>query len=458
MTRLAVIGCGYVGAVSAACFAELGHQVECVDTDSVRVAALRQGRSPIFEPGLEALLARGVERGLLTFTDSYPDRLCAEIVFIAVNTPGSQEGAADLRAVRDAVASVASRLGPGAIIVNKSTVPIGTGDLVAGMARRSGACDVAVVSNPEFLREGSAVTDFMKPDRVVLGSDDEAALERVAALYAGLGAPIQRVDIRTAEMIKYASNAFLATKISFINEIASICEALGADVTEVARGMGMDSRIGGQFLRAGLGWGGSCFPKDVRALAHMAAVHGTHPQLLRSVIEINSDQRLRIVQKVRAALGELEGAAVLVLGAAFKSDTDDIRNSPAIELANLLRLEGAAVSVFDPIVTAEAINNAAPHVRVVETIAEGAKGADAIIVATDWPEIVTMELTALGPTMARMVIIDTRNCMDPERARAAGFDYRCIGRPRHEPASPSPEVGESAYSLSGSRRDPWPVR
>ena len=469
MARLGVIGCGYVGAVSAACFAELGHEVECVDTDASRVAALRQGRSPIFEPGLEALLRKGVERGLLTFLDSYPEQFRAEIVFIAVNTPGSQEGAADLRAVRDAVSSVASRLVPGSIIVNKSTVPIGTGDLVAGMARRSGACDVSVVSNPEFLREGSAVTDFMKPDRVVLGSADPCALERVAALYAGLGAPIQRVDIRTAEMIKYASNAFLATKISFINEIAAICESLGADVTEVARGMGMDSRIGGQFLRAGLGWGGSCFPKDVRALAHMAAVHGTHPQLLRSVIEINSDQRLRIVQKVRMALGELEGARVLVLGAAFKADTDDIRNSPAIELANLLRLEGAAVSIFDPIVGHDAIAAAAPHVSIVESIAEGADGADALIVATDWPEIVGMDLKQLGATMSRRILVDTRNCIDADAARKAGFGYRTIGRPRQEPDYAAATFGEAVSmnaeqpALRGSAvgnagRDPWLVR
>lgn len=458
MTRLAVIGCGYVGAVSAACFAELGHHVECVDTDSARVAALRQGHSPIFEPGLEDLLRRGVERGRLTFRDSYPERIGAQIVFIAVNTPGSNEGAADLRAVRDAVASVASRLGPGSIIVNKSTVPIGTGDLVAGMAERSGAYHISVVSNPEFLREGSAVSDFLKPDRVVLGSADASALERVAALYAGLGAPIQRVDIRTAEMIKYASNAFLATKISFINEIAAICEALGADVTEVAHGMGLDSRIGAQFLRAGLGWGGSCFPKDVRALAHMAAVHGTHPQLLRSVIEINSDQRLRVVQKIRAAVGELEGSRILVLGAAFKSDTDDIRNSPAIELANLLRLEGASVAMFDPVVTPAAAHAAAPHIDVVESIAEGATGADALVVATDWPEIVGMNLHVVGDLMARRVLVDTRNCIDAERVRDAGFDYRCIGRPRLE--SGPLEAAEASDGLSATvpGRDPWPVR
>jgi len=458
LTKLAVIGCGYVGAVSAACFAELGHDVECVDIDSARIAALQAGRSPIFEPGLEALLKKGVESGRLTFRDSYPKVFSAAIVFVAVNTPGSHEGAADLRAVRDAVSSVAARILPGTVLVNKSTVPIGTGDLVGGMARRSGACDVSVVSNPEFLREGSAVHDFLHPDRVVLGSSDAAALERVAALYVGLGAPIQRVDIRTAEMIKYASNAFLATKISFINEIASICEALGADVTEVARGMGLDARIGGQFLRAGLGWGGSCFPKDVRALAHMAAVHGTHPQLLRSVIEINSDQKLRAVQKIRHAVGELEGARLLVLGAAFKADTDDIRNSPAIELANLLRLEGASVSIFDPVVTPDAITANAPQVRVACSIAAGAERADAMVVATDWPEIVSMDLDGLGPTMARRILIDTRNCIEPERARAAGFDYTCIGRPQHDASTNEVDRNNGEYSLSGPVGATWQRR
>jgi UDPglucose 6-dehydrogenase len=432
LTHLAVIGCGYVGAVSAACFADLGHQVDCIDIDAARVALLREGRSPIHEPGLESLLARGSAAGRLRFFDAYPESIRAEIVFIAVNTPGSAEGAADLRAVRDAVSSVAARLSPGAIVVNKSTVPIGTGELVEGMARRTGPEAVSVVSNPEFLREGSAIHDFMHPDRVVLGSNDPCALDRVAALYQPLGAPIQRVDIRTAEMIKYASNAFLATKISFVNEIAAICEALGADVTEVARGMGLDSRIGPQFLKAGLGWGGSCFPKDVRALAHMAAVHGTHPQLLRSVIEINSDQRLRTVQKVRRALGDLEGRRLCILGASFKADTDDIRNSPAIELANLLQLEGAEVTIFDPVVPAARILAQAPHVVVAPTLLDAASGADGVIVATEWPEFVSADLCQLATVMRGRALIDARNVMDGDAVRAAGLEYYCLGRPRAE--------------------------
>lgn len=430
MTHLAVIGCGYVGGVSAACFAELGHQVDCIDVNADRIAIYTTGRSPIFEPGLDPLIERGVSNGRLRFMSSYPDVIDAEIVFIAVNTPGSHEGAADLRWVRDAVSSVSSRLRPGSIIVNKSTVPIGTGDLVEGMARRSGERAISVVSNPEFLREGSAVGDFMHPDRVVLGSNDAGALERVARLYRPLGAPIQCVDIRTAEMIKYASNAFLATKISFINEIAAICESLGADVKEVARGMGMDARIGGQFLAAGLGWGGSCFPKDVRALAHMAAIHGTHPQLLRSVIDINNDQRLRTVQKIRTALGGgLEGRRVLILGAAFKADTDDIRNSPALELANLLTFEGAEVVVHDPVVTADQIREQAPHVRVAASINDGASEAHAIVLATDWAQFLAFDYSRVRSSVASPIFVDARNCMDSEEIRRAGFDYFCVGRP-----------------------------
>ncbi len=433
MAKLAVIGCGYVGAVTAVCFTDLGHEVECIDIDASRVALLNQGITPIHEPGLEPLLRSGIASGRLTFRSTYPDQMNAEIVFIAVNTPASQEGAADLRAVRDAVTSVASRLATGSVIVNKSTVPIGTGDLVSGMARRSGMTDIAVVSNPEFLREGSAVRDFMHPDRVVLGSTDTAAADRVAALYEPLGAYIQRVDIRTAEMIKYASNAFLATKISFINEIAAICETLGADVSEVARGMGMDARIGSQFLQAGLGWGGSCFPKDVRALAHMAAVHGTHPQLLRSVMEINSDQRLRTVQKIRVAIGgDLERRRILVLGAAFKDDTDDIRNSPSIELAKLLQLEGADVSIYDPVVPADRIIRDAPTLRIAETINHGAFGAHAIILATPWPEFRNINWAEVGELMARRTIVDARNYLDASVVREHGFSYSCIGRPALE--------------------------
>lgn len=448
MADIAVIGCGHVGLVTAACFAKLGHNVECIDIDEKRVAALQRGECPIHEPGLAELLREGAEGGRLQFMATYPDKLRASIVFVAANTPSSQEGAADLRAVREAVGTVASRLRSGSIIVNKSTVPIGTGDLVEGIARRSGGRGISVVSNPEFLREGSAVHDFLRPDRVVLGSNDAAALERVAALYAPLNGSILRTDIRTAEMIKYASNAFLSTKISFINEMASICEALGADVREVARGMGMDQRIGEQFLNAGLGWGGSCFPKDVAALVHMAAVHGTHPQLLRSVVDINNGQRLRTIRKLRDALGTLEGRRVLILGAAFKPHTDDLRNSPALDLAALLHLEGAQVAIYDPIVAPDRIAQALPQVEVALSPIEGATGAHAILIATDWPQFRSLPLASIGEVVAERLIIDARNTLDPAVVRAAGFTYRCIGRPATETQLAAPTAERAAAAVT----------
>jgi UDPglucose 6-dehydrogenase len=440
VAELAVIGCGHVGLVVGACFAELGHRVECIDIDVPRVQALQRGVTPLHEPGLDELVASGLASGRLRFRAGFPDLLEASIVFVAVNTPSSTEGAANLRAVRDAIAALAPCIRPGTVIVNKSTVPIGTGDIVEYIAQRGGAERVAVLSNPEFLQEGTAVRNFMEPDRVVLGSADAAAIERVAALYEPLGAPIIRTDIRTAEMIKYASNAFLATKISFINEIAAICEAVDADVTEVARGMGADPRIGADFLRAGLGWGGSCFPKDVQSLAHIAAAQGTHPQLLRSVLDINSDQRRRTLQKVRQALGGLDGRRVLVLGAAFKPNTDDTRHSPALELADLLQLEGAEVTVVDPQVPAARVHADYPWLNVAPSLLDGAAGAHALVLATEWAEFRELPYYALRAAMARPLIVDARNVLDGDAACAAGFEYRCIGRPAAERVPATPEL------------------
>ncbi len=443
-----MVGCGHVGLVSAACFAELGHTVDCIDIDAARIAELREGRTPIHEPDLERLLQRGLAAGRLRFHDSYPEPLEAEIVFVAVGTPAGQDGAADLRGVRDAMSLLAPRLRPGAIIVNKSTVPIGTAELIERMTSRSGARDVAVVSNPEFLQEGSAVINFMRPARVVLGSSNPEAADRVAALYEPLDVPIQITDVRTAEMIKYASNAFLATKISFINEMAAICEALGADVDQVAAGMGTDPRIGKDFLRAGLGWGGSCFPKDVQSLAHMAAAQGTHPQLLRSVMDINNDQRRRVALKLRAALGSLEGRRVLVLGAAFKPGTDDIRQSPALELAELLLVEGADVTVHDPVVTAEQVHAAFPRLDVREDVYAAAEGAEALVLATEWPQFRGLDLERLAAGMQRRLIVDARNFLDPDAAQAAGFEYRCVGRPMAERAANG--AGTDPHGANGS--------
>ncbi|MBC7259801.1 MAG: UDP-glucose/GDP-mannose dehydrogenase family protein, partial [Chloroflexi bacterium] len=357
MKKICVIGAGYVGLTTGTCFADLGNLVTIVDIDERKVENLRQGVLPIYEPGLEEIVRRNAQSGRLRFTTSYAEGIRdAEFVFIAVGTPSGAEGEADLRYVRQAAEAIAEVMDHPIVIVNKSTVPIGTGDWVADIVNKHKKNDVpfAVVSNPEFLREGSAVYDFMNPDRVVLGSLNREAAEQVAQLYLSLRAPIVITDLRTAEMIKYASNAFLANRISFINEIASICEALGADVKEVAAGMGYDKRIGPSFLDAGIGFGGSCFPKDVKALAHMAAIHGCHPQLLRAVLEINRDQRRRLVQKLRDILGSLDEQVIGVLGLAFKPNTDDMREAPAVEIIHLLQNEGATIRAYDPV----AMNNA----------------------------------------------------------------------------------------------------
>ena len=430
MKSICVIGAGYVGLVTGTCFADLGNQVVILDIDAGRVERLQSGVMPIYEPGLEELVRRNAAGGRLRFTTSYEEGLAqAEFVFIAVDTPSGTEGEADLRSVRAAASSIAAAMDHPLIIVNKSTVPIGTGDWVADIInrhRRNGV-DFWVVSNPEFLREGSAVHDFLNPDRVVLGSMSREAAEKVAQLYLPLRAPIIVTDLRTAEMIKYASNAFLASRISFINEIASICERLGADVKEVAAGMGYDKRIGPAFLDAGLGFGGSCFPKDVRALAHMAAIHGCHPQLLRAVLEINADQRRMVVQKLRELLGGLDERTIGILGLAFKPNTDDMREAPALELIHLLQHEGARVKAYDPV----AMDNARrvlPEITYCADPYQVAEGADALVVATEWNEFKHLDLERVHKAMRRPVVVDGRNIYDPEAMIALGFTYRGVGR------------------------------
>lgn len=430
MKSICVIGAGYVGLVTGTCFADLGNQVVVLDIDSSKIERLQNGIMPIYEPGLEELVRRNAERGRLRFTTSYEDALAeAEFVFIAVDTPSGHEGEADLKSVRAAASAIAATMDHPLIIVNKSTVPIGTGDWVADIVerhRRDGI-EFWVVSNPEFLREGSAVQDFLNPDRIVLGSLNRDAAEKVAQLYLPLRAPIIVTDLRTAEMIKYASNAFLASRISFINEIAAICERLGADVKEVAAGMGYDKRIGPHFLDAGLGFGGSCFPKDVRALAHMAAIHGCHPQLLRTVMEINADQRRQAVQKARDLLGGLDERVIGVLGLAFKPNTDDMREAPAVELIHLVQHEGARVRAYDPV----AMDNARkvlPDVTYCPDPYAVAEGADALIVATEWNEFKHLDLERIQKSMRRPVFIDGRNIYEPERMKALGFIYRGVGR------------------------------
>lgn len=431
MSNICVIGTGYVGLVTGTCFADLGNRVVCLDIDQNRIDKLHQGVMPIYEPGLEQLVSQNVKAGRLFFTTDYKDALKdAQFAFIAVGTPSGVDGEADLQFVRQAAEAIAELVEEPIIVVNKSTVPVGTGDWVADVInkKRSGKpLDFHVVSNPEFLREGSAINDFMMPDRVVLGSLERTAAEELAKLYSPLRCPVLITDLRTAEMIKYASNAFLATKISFINEISNICDELGADVTMVARGMGLDKRIGPNFLDAGLGWGGSCFPKDVKALAHMAVLHGTQPQLLQAVMDINRNQRRRVVLKLRKILGSLNDRTIGVLGLSFKPNTDDIREAPALEVIHLLENEGAKIKAYDP-QSMDLVAKVDKRIQLCDSPYATAEGADALILATEWNEFKQVDFSKIKATMKTPILIDGRNLYDPETIKSLGFTYIGIGR------------------------------
>jgi len=417
---IGVIGVGWVGLVTAACFAELGHRVIARDILPEKVETLSRGETTIHEPGLGELLKRNAER--LTFTTDMGELLAgARLLFVCVDTPPTASGDADLSRVR----TVVEELGGGdRVLVMKSTVPAGTGQSI-----RRDLPGVPYVSCPEFLKEGSAVEDFLHPDRVVVGADpgDEAAAAAVAALYEPLGGEIVRTDVASAEMIKLASNAFLATKISFVNEIANVCEEVGADVGEVARGMGLDQRIGPAFLRAGIGYGGSCFPKDLKALKQLAGNTGYHFQLLTAVIEVNELQKRRVVKKLQSRLGSLAGRRVALLGLAFKPDTDDMREASSLVLAARLQGEGAEVSAYDP-VAAEAARGLLDRVEFCESALEALDGADAAVLVTEWPEFAELDWTAAAGRMARPLLIDGRNFLDPNLLRSAGFEYEGIGR------------------------------
>jgi UDPglucose 6-dehydrogenase len=430
MKNIAVIGVGYVGLVTGVCLSDLGNRVVCVDINEEKIQKLNQGEMPIYEPGLEDLVERNVRAGRLSFTTSYGEGLQdAEFVFIAVGTPEGVDGEADLRYVRMAARSIAEVMDHPTIIVNKATVPVGTGDWVADIISqyRNGDIDFAVVSNPEFLREGSAIGDFLQPDRVVLGSLDREAAEKVAQLYLPLRTTIMITDLRTAEMIKYASNAFLATRISFINEIANICEALGADVKEVATGMGYDARIGHGYLDPGVGYGGSCFPKDVKALTYMAEIKGRHPQLLRAVMDINDDQRRQVVRRLDQALGGLRDRTIGLLGLAFKPNTDDMREAPALYVARMLASAGARVRGYDPVAGSVA-SRLLPQVELADNAYDLAEGCDALVVVTEWNEFKNLDLARIRDLMAGNVLIDGRNIYEPENMKELGFYYRGIGR------------------------------
>jgi UDPglucose 6-dehydrogenase len=450
MANIAVIGTNYVGLVTAACFAELGNQVIGIDIDPGKVERLGRGQLPIYEPGLEEIVVQNLKAGRLRFTLDYTEGLKnAQFAFVCVGTPSGIEGEADMSQVKSAAQSL-GKFTPSEhslIVVNKSTMPVGTGDWMLPHLERasngSGA-HFRVVSNPEFLREGSAVDDFRHPDRVVLGGTDADAIERVARLYRDLNPEptVIKTDIFSAEMIKYASNAFLATKISFINEIASICERLGADVKEVSRGMGLDRRISPEFLDAGVGYGGSCFPKDVKALAHMASMAGAHPQLLRAVMEINRDMRRLVLQKVRGALGSVEDRTIGVLGLAFKPNTDDLREAPAIEIIHLLMSEGARIKAYDPAAN-EAARSILPGVELCSDAYGVAQDADAVILLTQWSEFRRLDLDRFRQAMRYPLVVDGRNLYDPAEMVSKGFFYQPIGRPGLELA-PAPEARSAA--------------
>ncbi|MEW5830156.1 MAG: UDP-glucose/GDP-mannose dehydrogenase family protein [Chloroflexota bacterium] len=430
MKQICVVGVGYVGLVTGACFADLGNRVIALDVNEQRIEGLKKGVMPIYEPGLEELVERNVRAGRLSFTTSYAEAMQGtEFAFIAVGTPSGVNGEADLQYVAAAACSIAETMTGPLVIINKSTVPVGTGDWVADIVRKAQPTpvDFSVVSCPEFLREGSAIADFMSPHRTVLGSLDHDAAEKVARLHLPLRAPIIITDLRTAEMIKYASNAFLATKISFMNEVATICEALGADVKEVAVGMGHDKRIGPMFLDAGLGWGGSCFPKDVMALAYMAEEHGLEPRILNAVMGVNYDQRKSAVENVDAMVGGLKGKTIGLLGLAFKENTDDMRDAPSIDIAQSLTAAGATVRAYDPIAM-EVARGILPAVQMFTDAYDMAEDCDALVVVTPWNEFKQLDLGKIKDLLNTPVIFDGRNIYDPAIMKGLGFNYRGVGR------------------------------
>jgi UDPglucose 6-dehydrogenase len=421
---IGVIGTGYVGLVTAAGFAELGRDVWCVDIDAAKIERLRRGEVPIYEPGLEELLARN--SGRVHFSTDLSHALeHAQLLFVAVGTPPTYSGDADLSAVHAVVDAIPASTRHA--LVMKSTVPCGTGASLQRIFAEQGKAELGYVSCPEFLREGSAVDDFLHPDRVVVGDDGGWAGDAVAELYAPLQAPLVRTDVASAEMVKLASNAFLATKISFINEIANVCEETGADVVEVARGMGLDERIGAKFLQAGIGFGGSCFPKDVDALKQLAGNSGYHFQLLTAVIEVNDLQKRRVIGKLQRHLGELAGKRVALLGLAFKPNTDDMREASSLVLTARLRAGGAAVSAYDPVAEEQA-RKLVSGIDFASSPLDAVRDADAVVLVTEWREIVELDWKQVASSMRGRVVIDGRNALDPDTVRAAGLIYEGIGR------------------------------
>ena len=428
---IGVVGVGYVGLTTGACLAHIGHNVVCGDVDAEKIDRLRNGEIPIVEEGLTEIVSEGISTGRLEFVvgaTEVAER--SDIVFLCVPTPQDDDGSADLSFIEAASAEIGPVLRKGAIVVNKSTVPVGTTIAVDEVIQRS---DIAVVSHPEFLREGTAVNDFLHPDRVVVGADDRSAAEKVAALYESIDTQVIITDAASAETIKYAANGFLAMKISFVNAVAAMCEAVGADIVDVVEGIGSDRRIGREFLRPGPGWGGSCFPKDSHALVHVAASHGYDFSMMRGVIAVNDEQRERMVRKVQHAAGtnDLNGITISVLGLTFKAGTDDLRDSPSLAVINRLRELGATVKAYDPTTTgtlSQIQQSFLSGISVQQSIDEAMSEGDVLVILTEWPEFTSLDLERAKASLAGSAIVDTRNLLDPETVRAAGLTYDGVGR------------------------------
>ncbi len=421
MSRIAVIGTGYVGLTTGACFSKLGHDVVCADIDEAKVAALKRGEVPILEAGLDALVHEGIEAGRLSFVVGAATAAAdCEFAYLCVPTPQGPDGSADLSYIQEAATQIAPVLPAESVVVNKSTVPVGSTRVVE---RALGRDDVSVVSNPEFLREGSAVHDFMNPDRIVIGADDQSAAIKVASLYLGVTAPLVVTDPASAETIKYAANSFLATKISFINAVAAICEAVGADINDVVLGIGYDKRIGHEFLRPGPGFGGSCFPKDTRAMVKIAEEAGYDFDLLKGVIEVNDEQFDRTAQKaVELAGGSIDGKQVAAWGLTFKARTDDLRESPSLEVLRRLTAAGAKVRAYDP-----AVSHQLDDIEVVGDPYDACDGADVLLVLTEWDEFKWLDLDQVKERMASPAVVDARNLLDRSALRRRGFAFRGVG-------------------------------
>ena len=433
MAKIGMFGAGYVGLVTGACFADLGHEVVIRDVLPDRIERLQAGEVPIYEPGLELVLERNKER--IRFTLDIADAVDgADFLYVAVGTPPTESGDADLAAVWSVIDELPADLPSHPVVVMKSTVPVGTGERVRARLDSRGLTDVGYVSNPEFLAEGSAVADFMAPDRIVVGAFDEADADRVVALHTGIKTEVVRSDVPSAELVKLAANAFLSTRISFINEIANVCELVGADVVDVARGVGLDHRLGPHFLRAGIGFGGSCFPKDVTALKQLAGNSGYQFMLLHAVWEVNELQKRRVVQKLEKHLGSLRGKKIALLGLAFKANTDDMREAPSRVIAYRLLSEGAEVRAWDPVAHPDDLRG----IELCDSVLDAVRDADAAVIVTEWPELQSVASAEVRDAMARPVLIDGRNLLDPVAVREAGFVYEGIGRPKHA-SPPAPQ-------------------